>query len=135
MDFSFSPEQEIFRQTVREFGDRYVRPRIAEMEEQKAIPGDIMDQMAEHGFFGLRYPAEVGGQGGDNVTFAIFVEEMARCYMSTAARAMMQCLMGTDFLFRCGTEAQQREFQELTRQLHGLVGLLIEKRVVSGEEL
>ncbi len=110
MDFSFSPEQEIFRRTVREFADRYIRPRIAEMEEQKAIPRDVMDAIAEHGFFGLRYPEDVGGQGGDNVTFAIFVEEMSRCYMSTAARAMMQCLMGTDFLYRFGTDDQKREF-------------------------
>ena len=110
MDFSFTPEQEIFRRTVREFADRYIRPRIPEMEEKKEIPRDIFDKIAEQGFYGLRYPEEVGGQGGDNVMFAIFVEEMSRCYMSTAARAMMQCLMGTDFLYRFGTDEQKQEF-------------------------
>lgn len=110
MDFSFTPEQEIFRRTVREFADRYIRPRIPEMEERKEIPRDIFDAMAKQGFYGLRYPEEFGGQGGDNVTFAIFIEEMSRCYMSTAARAMMQCLMGTDFIYRYGTEEQKREF-------------------------
>ena len=110
MDFSFTPEQEIFRRTVREFADRHIRPRIPEMEEKGKIPQDIMDRIAEQGFYGLRYPEEVGGQGGDNVLFAIFVEEMSRCYVSTAARAMMQCLMGTDFLHRFGTEEQKQEF-------------------------
>ena len=110
MDFSFTPEQELFRRTVREFADRHIRPRIPEMEEKKDIPRDIMDKIAEQGFYGLRYPEEDGGQGGDNVMFAIFVEEMTRCYMSTAARAMMQCLMGTDFLYRFGTEEQKQTF-------------------------
>jgi len=110
MDFSFTPEQELFRRTVREFADRHIRPRIAEMEETRDIPREIMDEIAAQGFYGLRYPEEVGGQGGDNVMFAIFVEEMARCYMGTAARAMMQCLMGTEFLHRFGTEEQKQAF-------------------------
>ncbi len=110
MDFSFTPEQELFRRTVREFADRHIRPRIPEMEEKKNIPHDVLDKIAEHGFYGLRYPEEIGGQGGDNVMFAIFVEEMARCYVSTAARAMMQCLMGTEFLYRFCTDEQKQEF-------------------------
>ncbi len=110
MDFSFTPEQELFRQTVREFADRYVRPRIKEMEEMKDVPRDLMEQMAEQGFYGIRYVEEWGGQGGDNVMFAIFNEEMAHCYMSVAARAMMQCLMGTEFINLYGTEEQRRNF-------------------------
>lgn len=110
MDFNFTPEQELFRQSVREFADRYVRPRIKEMEEVKDVPRDIMQLMAEQGFFGLRFAEEWGGQGGDNVMFAILNEELARCYMSVAARCMMQCLMGTEFINLYGTEEQKREF-------------------------
>ena len=108
MDFNFTPEQELFRRTVREFADRHIRPRIAEMEENKDIPRDLMEQMAEQGMFGLRYPETYGGQGGDNALFAILNEELARCYLSAAARAMMQCLMGTEFIYRCGTEEQRQ---------------------------
>lgn len=110
MDFGFTPEQELFRQSVREFADRHIRPRIKEMEEEKDVPHDVMQRMAEQGFYGLRYAEELGGQGADNVTFAIFNEEMARCHMSVAARAMMQCLMGTEFINLCGTEEQKQEF-------------------------
>lgn len=110
MDFNFTPEQDLFRQSVREFADRYVRPRIKEMEEKEDVPQDLMRQMAEQGFYGLRYAEEWGGQGGDNVMFAIFNEEMARCYMSVAARAMMQCLMGTEFINLYGTEEQKSNF-------------------------
>jgi len=110
MDFGFTPEQELFRQSVREFADRHIRPRIKEMEEEKDVPHDVMQRMAEQGFYGLRYAEELGGQGADNVTFAIFNEEMARCHMSVAARAMMQCLMGTEFINLYGTEEQKRKF-------------------------
>ncbi len=110
MDFNFTPEQDLFRQSVREFAARYVRPRIKEMEEKEDVPQDLMRQMAEQGFYGIRYAEEWGGQGGDNVMFAIFNEEMAHCYMSTAARAMMQCLMGTEFINLYGTEEQKNNF-------------------------
>lgn len=110
MDFNFTPEQDLFRQSVREFADRHVRPRIKEMEEKEDVPQDLMRQMAEQGFYGIRYAEEWGGQGGDNVMFAIFNEEMARCYMSAAARAMMQCLMGTEFINLYGTEEQKNNF-------------------------
>jgi alkylation response protein AidB-like acyl-CoA dehydrogenase len=110
MDFNFTPEQELFRQSVREFADRYVRPRIKEMEDNKDVPRDLLERIAKQGFYGLRYAEEWGGEGGDNVMFAILNEELARCYMSVAARVMMQCLMGTEFINLCGTERQKRDY-------------------------
>jgi alkylation response protein AidB-like acyl-CoA dehydrogenase len=110
MDFNFTPEQDLFRQSVREFADRYVRPHIKQMEEEKGIPQDLLDQVAEQGFYGLRFAEEWGGQGGDNVMFAILNEELAYCYMSVAARVMMQCLMGTEFINLYGTEQQKRDY-------------------------
>jgi butyryl-CoA dehydrogenase len=110
MDFHFTPEQDLFRQSVREFADRYVRPHIKQMEEEKDIPHDLLDRIAEQGFYGLRFAEEWGGQGGDNVMFAILNEELARCYMSVAARVMMQCLMGTEFINLYGTEQQKRDY-------------------------
>jgi alkylation response protein AidB-like acyl-CoA dehydrogenase len=110
MDFNFTPEQDLFRQGVREFADRYVRPHIKEMEEKRDIPQALLDRIAEQGFYGLRFAEEWGGQGGDNVMFAILNEELARCYMSVAARVMMQCLMGTEFINLYGTEQQKRDY-------------------------
>lgn len=110
MDFYFTAEQELFRQSVKEFADRHIRPRIKEMEEAKDVPQDILQRMAEQGFYGLRYAEELGGQAGDNVMFAILNEELARCYMSVAARCVMQCLMGTEFINLYGTEEQKQKF-------------------------
>ncbi|MBI5653330.1 MAG: acyl-CoA dehydrogenase family protein [Chloroflexi bacterium] len=107
MDFSISPQHEIFRRTVAEFVEKEVTPRVSEMEERREIPREFYARMGELGFFGLRYPEEYGGAGADSMMFAIFLEEMARGYISLAAAAMMQCLMGTNFIYRFGTEAQR----------------------------
>jgi alkylation response protein AidB-like acyl-CoA dehydrogenase len=70
----------------------------------------LFDRIAQQGFYGLRFAEEWGGQGGDNVMFAILNEELARCYMSVAARVMMQCLMGTEFINLYGTEQQKLDY-------------------------
>ncbi len=107
MDFALSPQHEIFRRTVAEFVDKEVMPRVPEMESRGEWPTDLFKRMGELGYFGLRYPEKYGGAGADSVMFAIFLEEMARGYMSLAAAAMMQCLMGTNFIYRFGTEEQR----------------------------
>ncbi len=107
MDFALSPQHEIFRRTVGEFVDKEVMPRVPEMEERREWPTDLFKRMGALGYFGLRYPEKYGGASADSVMFAIFLEEMARGYMSLAAAAMMQCLMGTNFIYRFGTEEQR----------------------------
>jgi alkylation response protein AidB-like acyl-CoA dehydrogenase len=108
MDFSISPQHEIFRRTVIEFVEKEVTPRVSEMEERREIPREFYARMGDLGFFGLRYPEQYGGAGADSLMFAIFLEEMARGYISLAAAAMMQCLMGTNFIYRFGTEEQRQ---------------------------
>ncbi len=107
MDFTISPQHEIFRRTVAEFVEKEVMPRVPEMEERGEIPIEFYRRMGELGFFGLRYPEKYGGAGADSLMFVIFLEEMARGYMSLAAAMMMQCLMGTNFIYRFGTEEQR----------------------------
>ena len=107
MDFQLSPQHEVFRRTVAEFVEKEVLPRVPEMEARGEWDTALFKRMGELGYFGLRYPEKYGGAGADSVMFATFLEEMARGYMSLAAAAMMQCLMGTNFIFRFGTEAQR----------------------------
>ena len=107
MDFALSPQHEIFRRTVAEFVDKEVAPRVAEMEARGEWDTALFRRMGELGYFGLRYPEKYGGAGADSVMFTIFLEELARGYMSLAAAAMMQCLMGTNFIYRFGTEEQR----------------------------
>ena len=104
MDFSFSDEQRLFRHSVRDFVRREVLPAAREIDEQAKFPHRLFKQCAENGYLGLRYPEAVGGMHADFLTFCIMVEEIAFGSLSLAAVVSMQCLMGTDFIFRFGTD-------------------------------
>ncbi len=108
MDFSFSEEQELLRRGVADFVDAEVVPAATRIDEEGQFPNWLFQKTAELGYLGLRYPEEYGGSGGDNVMFALMCEELARGSMSLAASVSMQCLMGTDFVYRFGTEEQRQ---------------------------
>ncbi len=108
MDFSFSEEQRLFRDSVRSFVQREVIPRAAELDEKAAFPHTLFQRCAANGYFGLRYPESVGGMGADFLTYCLTMEELARGSLALAASVAMQSLMGTDLVFRFGT-ADHRE--------------------------
>ncbi len=103
MDFRLTEEQERFRQSVAQFVEREVAPAAARIDEAGEFPRALFDRCAALGYLGLRYPESVGGAGADALTFALMLEELARGSLSLAAVVMMQCLMGTDFIYRFGT--------------------------------
>jgi alkylation response protein AidB-like acyl-CoA dehydrogenase len=104
MDFLLSDEQRLFRKSVRDFVQREVVPAAQEIDEEAEFPHRLFKQCAENGYLGLRYPESVGGMEADFLTFCIMVEEIAFGSLSLAAAVSMQCLMGTDFIFRFGTD-------------------------------
>ncbi len=108
MDFRFTEEQELFRRTVADFVDREVVPVAQELDEREEFPWALFRKVAELGWLGVRYPEEYGGAGADNITFNLMCEELARGSLSLAATVAMQGLMGTDFLYRFGTEEQKQ---------------------------
>ena len=108
MDFQLSEEQELFRRSVAEFVDKEVVPVAAEIDEEGQFPTELFQKVGELGYFGVRYPEEYGGAGGDEVMFTLLCEELARGSLSLAASVSMQCLMGTNFIYRFGTEEQKQ---------------------------
>jgi alkylation response protein AidB-like acyl-CoA dehydrogenase len=104
MDFSFTEEQELFRKSVRDFVNKEVAPIAREIDERGEFPLKLFRRCGELGFFGLRYSEAVGGMAADFTTFCLMVEEIARGSLSLAAAVSMQCLMGTDFVYRFGSD-------------------------------
>ncbi len=74
----FRPEHEELRAAVRAFVDRELLPHAAEWERAEAFPKDIFRRVGELGFFGMKYPPEVGGSGPDYLADAVVTEEFAR---------------------------------------------------------
>ncbi|MFQ5613602.1 MAG: acyl-CoA dehydrogenase family protein [Anaerolineae bacterium] len=110
MDFRLSEEQEMFRQVVAEFVDREVIPVAGVLDEREEFPWDLFRKIGRQGWLGVRYPEEYGGAAADNMTYNLMCEELARGSLALAATVAMQSLMGTDFIYRFGTEAQKQEW-------------------------
>ena len=78
MDFELSQEQQMIRQTVREFAEREVKPRAQELDAKAEFSYELTKMMGDLGLFGMNLPEKYGGQGLDTLSYIIAVEEMAR---------------------------------------------------------
>ena len=102
MDFDLSPDQRAVRDTFARFCDERIAPQAAALDEAKAFPRSLFQELAGLGFFGMRYPEEVGGSGMALTEFCLALQEVARGSMSLAGAVAMQSLMGTKFLHMLG---------------------------------
>ena len=77
--YLFSDEHEELRASVRNFVERELLPKAEEWETQESFPKELFLRVGELGFFGMKYPPEVGGSGPDMLADAVVTEEFARC--------------------------------------------------------
>jgi len=78
VNFDLSDEQKQIRDLCHEFADEVVAPAAEELDRESRFGYDIVRQMGELGLFGLPFPEEVGGQGGDFLSYCIAIEEISR---------------------------------------------------------
>ncbi|MGY3515473.1 acyl-CoA dehydrogenase family protein [Micromonospora sp. PTRAS2] len=117
MDFRLTEEQEALRSSVRDFAREVVAPVIAEHYEKHTFPYEVIRQMGKMGLFGLPFPEEHGGMGGDYFALCLALEELARVDSSVAITLEAAVSLGAMPIFRFGT-AEQRE-RWLPRLLSG----------------
>jgi len=110
MDFELSEEQRSIRNAFRRLVDEKITPEAAAIDAAGEFPREAFHAVGGLGFFGMRYPEEVGGTGHDVLTYCLVVEELARGSLSVAAACTMQSLMGTYFLYRSGNPTLLDEF-------------------------
>jgi alkylation response protein AidB-like acyl-CoA dehydrogenase len=99
-----SNSEELVRKTMARFVDNEVIPQAQALDEKGEFPQALFQELSRMGVFGIRYPRNQGGGGGNNTVYCIICEELARGFMSLAAVTAMQCLMGTNFLFHYGSD-------------------------------
>ncbi|WP_326690182.1 acyl-CoA dehydrogenase family protein [Streptomyces sp. NBC_01795] len=110
LDHRPSPEHEELRKTVEEFAHDVVAPAIGEFYERHAFPYEIVRQMGTMGLFGLPFPEEYGGMGGDYLALCLALEELARVDSSVAITLEAGVSLGAMPLYLFGTEEQKREW-------------------------
>ena len=120
-----SDEQEALRASVREFATEVVAPQISGLYEKGAFPVEIVRQMGRMGLFGLPFPEQVGGMGGDLMALGIAIEELARVDSSVAITLEAAVGLGAMPLHRFGSaELKARWLPQLvTGEALGAFGL------------
>jgi alkylation response protein AidB-like acyl-CoA dehydrogenase len=110
VEFELTPEQRAFQQLVREFAEEVVAPAAPGYDEREEFPLEVVKRMAELGLFGIPFPEEYGGQGGDLLTFCLCLEEIARYDSSVAITLEAAVGLAANPIFRFGTEEQKRRW-------------------------
>ncbi|WP_407565077.1 acyl-CoA dehydrogenase family protein [Streptomyces sp. 184] len=108
LDHRLSPELEQLRRTVEEFAHDVVAPKIGDYYERHEFPYDIVREMGRMGLFGLPFPEEYGGMGGDYLALGVVLEELARVDSSVAITLEAGCSLGAMPVYHFGTEEQKR---------------------------
>ena len=109
MEFSYSEQQEMLRQTARDFAEKEIAPLVDTMENAKRTEKDLISKMKELGFYGIPYPVEYGGIGATYLEYVMVLEELSRVYCSIGGHISVNSLCaGTinDF----GTDEQKKAF-------------------------
>ena len=125
MDSRLTQEHEALRKTVAEFAQEVVAPVIGDYYMRGEFPYPIVEQMAQMGLFGLPFPEEYGGMGGDYVALCVAIEELARVDSSVAITLEAGVSLGAMPIYRFGTEELKAEWlPKLTSgQMLGAFGL------------
>ena len=110
LDFRLNDEYEALRQAVREFAVEAVAPVIGDYYERHAFPYDLIRQMGKMGLFGLPFPTEYGGEGGDYFALCLALEELARVDSSVAITLEAGVSLGAMPIHRFGTREQKERW-------------------------
>lgn len=105
-----SDEHEALRQTVERFARTEVAPVIGELYAREEFPYDLVARMGSMGLFGLPFPEEYGGMGGDYLAFCLALEELARVDSSIAITLEAGVGLGAMPIFRFGSEDQKQDW-------------------------
>ncbi|WP_151482813.1 acyl-CoA dehydrogenase family protein [Streptomyces albicerus] len=110
MDHRLSPELDELRRTVEEFAHDVVAPKIGDFYERHEFPYEIVREMGRMGLFGLPFPEEYGGMGGDYMALGIALEELARVDSSVAITLEAGVSLGAMPIHLFGTASQKEEW-------------------------
>jgi alkylation response protein AidB-like acyl-CoA dehydrogenase len=107
MNFDLTDSQRQVRDLCREFAEREIRPRAAEIDRTDEFPWDLYKRMAELDILGMTVPPAYGGSGADTVSWCIAQEELARA-SAVVADSQLLCKLMCDMLLNNASEEQKR---------------------------
>src|SRR5438270_4017559 len=110
MNFEFLDHHKLLRDTVRDFAQQEIGPVAEELDRTKAFPYALVRRLGDLDLMGIPFPEDYGGGGGDSLTYALAVEELARVDSSVAITLCAHTSLGTQPLYLFGSEEQKQQW-------------------------
>ena len=110
MNFDLTREQELMQQMVREFAVNEVKPIASEIDETEEFPMENVKKMGELGMMGIPFSKEVGGAGGDVLSYIIAVEELSKVCATTGVILSAHTSLCASVINENGTPAQKAKY-------------------------
>jgi glutaryl-CoA dehydrogenase (non-decarboxylating) len=110
IEFELTDDHRAIQQTVRDFANKEVAPRIKELDEKQVFDRSILDKMADLNLLGVCIPEELGGAGFDYISLGLVCEELEA--VDTFMRVVMSVHTGLNSLtlYAWGTEQQKQKY-------------------------
>src|SRR5256884_2761874 len=110
MDFSLTPEQELIRDSAREFCEREIVPHSRDWDRAEELDRGLVPKLAATGYLGATIAEEYGGMGLDTVSYCLLMEELGRADSSVRGIVSVNLGLVGKTIAKWGTEQQQREW-------------------------
>ncbi len=110
MSWELTEEHEMLRTMVREFAEGEIAPHAARWDVEHHFPIDVVRQMGDLGLFGIVFPEEYGGAGGDFASLCVAIEELGRVDQSMGITLSAGVGLGANPIFQFGDEDQKAQW-------------------------
>src|SRR3954469_6836796 len=113
MNFDINPDQQLIRDTTREFAARELEPHAEEWDEQHVFPRDVFNKMGRLGFAGMTVPEQYGGVEADMLSYVLMLEELNRVVPALGTVLSVHNSLANVALAKFGTPEQKEKYLPL----------------------
>jgi len=110
VDFGITEDQQLLRDTVREFAESEIRPHVMEFDESQEFPREIMAKAADLGLLGILFPEQWGGAGLGYMEYALAIEELSRVDGSVGISVAAHNGLCSNHIYVFGNDAQREKW-------------------------
>ncbi len=110
MDFTYTEEQKMLKNMVREFAQKEIKPLAHKVDDEEYFPWENIRKMGALGLMGMTVPAEYGGSKIDTMSYVIALEEIGKVCASTGLTVEAHNTLGVGHIYERGNEEQRRKY-------------------------
>ena len=110
MDFTLSKQQQMVQKMYREFAENEVKPLAKKVDAEEYFPKETAEKMGKLGMMGIYFPTEVGGAGGDVLSYVMAVEELSKVCGTTGVIVSAHTSLCAAPIYENGTPEQKAKY-------------------------